>query len=88
MKNMDIIKTDSQGQIIIPSDMRNSLMEGCEIMVVGDNGNFVIRKAALTEKMKEDLEFANGTKEAWKEIEKGKCTSMEFDEFIEEMKKW
>lgn len=37
-------------------------------------------------KLKEDLEFARRTEEAWKEIESGKGTEMTFDEFIKEIK--
>lgn len=40
------------------------------------------------ENLKEDLEFARRTEEAWKEIDKGKFTEMKFDDFIKEMKKW
>ena len=38
--------------------------------------------------MREDLEFAKRTDEALKRIESGKGIRMNFDEFIEEMKKW
>jgi len=38
--------------------------------------------------MKEDLEFARRTEEAYKRHERGEFISMDFDEFIEEMKKW
>ena len=37
---------------------------------------------------KEDLEFARRTEEARKRIEAGKGITMDFDDFIEEMKKW
>lgn len=37
---------------------------------------------------KEDIKFARKTEEAWKRIEEGKGIKLEFDEFIEEMKKW
>ena len=39
-------------------------------------------------KMKEDKEFAKRTEEAWKRYEKGEFKTMDFDEFIKEMKKW
>jgi len=38
--------------------------------------------------MKEDLEFAKRTEEAYKRHERGESIEMDFDEFIEEMKKW
>ncbi len=36
----------------------------------------------------EDLEFARRTEEAYRRIEAGEGITMEFDEFIKEMKKW
>ena len=38
--------------------------------------------------MKENIEFAKRTEDAWKRIEEGHGTRMNFDDFIEEMKKW
>lgn len=38
--------------------------------------------------LEEDLEFARRTEEAWKRCLCGEFISMDFDEFIEEMKKW
>lgn len=37
--------------------------------------------------MKEDLEFARRTEEAWEEYERGKFIKMNFDDFIKEIKK-
>lgn len=42
----------------------------------------------MDEKLKEDLEFARRTEEAWKRIDKGEFIEMDFDVFLEEMKKW
>ena len=36
----------------------------------------------------EDLEFARRTEEAYRRIESGEGVTMEFDDFIKEMKKW
>ena len=36
----------------------------------------------------EDLEFARRTEEAYRRIESGEGITMEFDDFIKEMKKW
>ena len=38
-------------------------------------------------KLKEDLEFAKRTEEAFKRIEAGGGIRMDFDDFIEELKK-
>ena len=42
----------------------------------------------LDKNLVEDLEFAKRTEEAWKRIKEGKGIKMDFDEFVEEMKKW
>lgn len=36
----------------------------------------------------EDLEFARRTEEAYRRIEAGEGITMEFDEFIKDIKKW
>lgn len=79
----------SKGQIVIPLNMRNNLKEGDELIIIKDDERIILKKAeSLTENMKEDLEFARRTEEAWKRIEAGEGISMEFDDFIKEMEKW
>ena len=46
------------------------------------------RKVAELMGIKEDLEFIRRTEEAHQRIESGECVEMEFDDFIEDMKKW
>ena len=49
----------------------------------------IMKKATEMDKqLNEDLIFAKRTEDAWKRYEKGKFKSMDFDKFIEEMKKW
>lgn len=42
----------------------------------------------IKKKLKEDLEFARRTEEAWKRFEKGEFIKMDFGEFLEALKKW
>ena len=89
MAEISVTRISSKGQIVIPNEMRKDLKEGDELLIIKDNGRFILTKAdKLTEKMREDLEFAKRTEEAWKEIEAGKGIEMDFDDFIKEMKKW
>ena len=89
MISMDVIKISSKGQIVIPLNMRKNLKEGDELVIIKDDERIILKKVEkLTEKMKEDLEFAKRTEEAYKRIEAGEGTTMEFDEFIKEMEKW
>ena len=69
--------------------MRKDLRKGEELIIIKDDERFIIKKVNnLTKNIREDLEFARKTEEAWKRIEEGKGTRMNFDDFINEMKKW
>lgn len=89
MANISVTKMSSKGQIVIPSNMRENLKEGDEILIIKDEDRIILKKAdKLTEEMKEDLEFAKRTEEAYQRIEAGEGIKMDFDDFISEMKKW
>ena len=89
MVSINVTRMSSKGQIVIPSEMRGDLKEGDELLIIKDDERIILKKAEkITEEMKEDLEFAKRTEAAWKEIEAGKGIEMEFDDFINEMKKW
>jgi len=87
--DINITRMSSKGQIVIPKEMRRNFKEGEKIVVIQGGNKLILKKATdFDENLKEDLEFARRTEEAWKRMEKGEFISMEFDEFIEEMKKW
>lgn len=85
----DIIKMSSKGQIVVPKSMRTHIKEGDRLMIIEENNRLIVKKASEFDKqIKEDLEFARRTEEAWNRIEKGKFKSMPADEFLEELEKW
>jgi len=89
MVNINITKMSSKGQIVIPQSMREGIAEGEEFVIIRDENRIILKVAKdFEENIKEDLEFAKKTEEAWEEIKAGKGIEMEFDDFIEEMKKW
>ena len=89
MENIDITRISSKGQIVIPKDMRAGFKEGEKLLIIKDKDRLILKKVTSTdENFKEDLEFAKRTEEALKRIEAGEGITMEFDDFIEEMKKW
>jgi len=89
MVEFEISRLSSKGQIVIPTSMRKDLKEGDKIIFIRDKKNLILKKASdIDEQLKEDLEFAKRTEEAYKRIEAGEGITMEFDEFIKEMKKW
>jgi len=89
MANISITKISSKGQVVIPQNMREGIKEGEEFVVIKDNNRIILKSVKdFDENIKEDLEFAKRTEEAWEQIEAGKGISMDFDDFIKEMKKW
>ena len=89
MIEFEITRLSSKGQIVIPSSMRKGLKEGEKIILIRDGDRIILKKASeMDEALRDDLEFARRTEEAWKRIEAGKGITMEFDDFIKEMKKW
>lgn len=84
-----ITKMSSKGQVVIPTEMRGNLHEGDKLLIIENEGQLIMKKASkLDINLKEDLEFAKKTEEAWKRIEEGKGIKMDFDNFVEDMKKW
>lgn len=89
MANIDITKMSSKGQVVIPQSMRDNLSEGDKLVVIKNKDQIILKKVEDFDKnIEEDLEFAKRTEEAYKRIEAGEGIKMDFDEFIEEMKKW
>ena len=89
MENIDITKMSSKGQIVIPLEMRKDIKEGEKLLIIKNKNQLILKKATdFDENLKEDLEFARRTEEAWKEIDKGKFTSYTEDEFLKELEKW
>ncbi len=84
-----ITKMSSKGQVVIPVEMRKGFREGDKLLIIQNDDQLIMKKASkLDKELKEDIEFAKRTEEAWKRIEEGKGIKMDFDDFIEEMKKW
>ena len=79
----------SKGQIVIPAELRTDIPEGEKIMIIKNKEQLILKKASeLDKQLKEDLEFARRTEEAWKRIESGKGIEMNSNDFLNEMKKW
>ncbi len=89
MVEIDITRLSSKGQIVIPNSMRKGLKDGEKFMIIKTKDNFILKKASeMDEQLKEDIEFARRTEEAWKRYDRGEFKSMNAEEFLKEMKKW
>ena len=79
----------SKGQVVIPSELREGMKEGEKLIIIKNGHQLILKKASeLDKQMQEDLAFARRTEEAYKRYERGEFKSMDFDDFIAEMKKW
>ncbi len=79
----------SKGQVVIPQDMRKKFKQGEKLLVIEEKGQIILKSTkGLRKNLEEDIEFAKRTEKAWKEIDKGKYTEIDFDDFLEEAKKW
>ena len=84
-----ITKMSSKGQVVIPTDMREDIREGDRLVVIRNEDQIIMKRAnKLDKNFEEDIAFAKKTDEALKRIQSGKGVKMEFDEFMDEMKKW
>ena len=73
----------SKGQIVIPSDMRKDFNENEEFVIIKNGKQLILKSVKDFDKnLKEDLEFARRTEEAYKRYEKGEFKSMDADDFI------
>jgi len=85
---VEIIEMKSKGQISIPSEFRDDIKEGDKLIIIKNDGQLILKKADFIKGLEEDLIFAKRTEEAFKRYQKGKFIEMDFDEFIEEARKW
>lgn len=89
MNEINITRISSKGQVVIPLEMRGGLKEGDKLVVIKNKDQIILKKAdKFSKTIADDLEFARRTEEAYKRIEAGKGITMDFDDFIKEMRKW
>ncbi len=63
-------------------------MEGQVITIMDDNESFALKANPLSEKAKEDLEFARRTEEALERYDRGEFHSMSGGDFLKELERW
>jgi len=89
MAQIDMTRVSSKGQIVIPLEMRKDFKEGEKLVVIKSDDKIILKKATkFDENLKEDLEFARRTEEAYKRIEAGEFISVNSENLFEEMEKW
>ncbi|MEK6935785.1 MAG: AbrB/MazE/SpoVT family DNA-binding domain-containing protein [Nanoarchaeota archaeon] len=89
MANISITRISSKGQIVIPIEMRENLLEGDKLVIIKNDNQIILKKMEdFDENLEEDLEFARRTEEAYKRHERGEFIKMDADKFMKEIKKW
>ncbi|MFH1669480.1 MAG: AbrB/MazE/SpoVT family DNA-binding domain-containing protein [Candidatus Woesearchaeota archaeon] len=84
-----LTKMSSKGQIVIPSELREGMKEGEQLIIIKNDHQFILKKASAMEKnLKEDLEFAKRTEAAWKRYEHGEFKKSTTKDFLKDLKRW
>ena len=87
MANMCVTHISSKGHIAIPQAMREDLIEGDKLVIANSAGRLILKKIEDLKDL-QDLEFAIRTEEAWRRVDRGEGVEMDFEDFLNEMKKW
>lgn len=83
-----ITKMSSKGQVVIPAEMRVGIGQGEKLVILRNEGQLIMKKASDMDKsLKEELEFARRTEDAWKRYGKGKFKSASADDFLKVLSK-
>ena len=83
-----LTKMSSKGQVVIPSEMRGDIHEGDKLIIIKNKDQLIMKKAtSLDKNLKEDLEFARRTEEAYREIESGNGKRYSLEEFRKRLNK-
>jgi AbrB family looped-hinge helix DNA binding protein len=79
----------SRGQVVIPAEMREDIAEGDRLLIIRDEGHFIMKKAReLEQDLKGDLEFAKRTEAALRRYDQGKHRKMDLDRFMKHVHTW
>ncbi|MBT3408211.1 AbrB/MazE/SpoVT family DNA-binding domain-containing protein [Candidatus Woesearchaeota archaeon] len=84
-----ITRMSSKGQIVIPSKMREGIQNGEKLMIIQNEGKFIMKKVSkLDENLLDEIEFANRTQKALKRYEKGQFKTVDSKDFLDDLEKW
>ena len=79
----------TKGQIVIPQGMRDCFPAGEKVFLMRDNKKVLIQPVSeLSEQLKEDLEFARRTEEAYRRHERDGVITMDANAFLKELETW
>lgn len=83
---MEITKLSTKGQVVIPESLRKDFEIGTPFVVSKKNDLIVLKAVSgLNESEEKGL---IELEKIWNEIDSGKATKMDFDLFMDEIKRW
>lgn len=86
---LSITKMSSKGQVVIPAEIREDIRKGDKLIIIRNDNQLIMKKISdLDKNLKEDLEFAKRTEEAFKRYKKGEFKAMGESEFLKALKNW
>ncbi len=89
MIDIAVTKLSSKGQVVIPSEMRDTFSVGEKLVIIKNGEQLILKKASdLGKNFEEDLTFAKRTEDALKRYEKGLCKEMNARDFAAEIEEW
>ena len=84
-----LTKMSSKGQIVIPSQLREDMKEGEQLIIIRNDHQLILKKVSGMDKnLKEDLVFAKRTEEAWERYERGEFKTSTAKDFLKNLEKW
>ena len=84
-----LTRMSSKGQIVIPSELREDMKEGEQLIIIKNDHQLILKKVSTMDKnLKEDLEFAKRTEKAWERYEKGEFKISTAKDFLKDIEKW
>ena len=84
-----LTRMSSKGQIVIPSELREDMKEGEQLIIIKNDHQLILKKVSTMDKnLKEDLEFAKRTEKAWERYEKGEFQTSTAKDFLKDFEKW
>ena len=84
-----LTRMSSKGQIVIPSELREGMKEGEQLIIIKSDHHLILKRASEMDKnLKEDLAFAKRTEAAWERYERGGFKKSTAKDFLKDLERW
>ena len=84
-----LTKMSSKGQIVIPSELRENIKEGDQLIIIKNDHQLILKKVSeMNKNLNEDLAFAKRTEAAWERYERGEFKSSTAKDFLRDLDNW